>query len=73
MRAVGVVTGPLLYHFADMPNESSIELGYAELRNIILSLNFEIVVSLFLVTSLPYLTFTVSSAQTTDCLVLRTF
>ena len=40
-----VMPGPLLYHFADMPNEPSIELGYAELRKVILSLNFEIVVS----------------------------
>jgi len=39
--------GPLLYHFADMPNEPSIELGYAELRKLILSLNFEIMVSVF--------------------------
>lgn len=34
--------GPLLYHFADMPNESSIELPYDELRRLIISLNFEI-------------------------------
>jgi len=40
-----VLLGPLLYHFADMPNEPSIELGYAELKKLILSLNFEIVVS----------------------------
>ena len=38
------VLGPLLYHFADMRNEPSIELGYAELKKVILSLNFEIVV-----------------------------
>jgi len=34
-----------------MPNEPSIELSYAELRNVILSLNFEIVVSLSLASS----------------------
>jgi carnosine N-methyltransferase len=35
--------GPLLYHFADMPNESSVELSYEELRSVILSFNFEII------------------------------
>ena len=42
-----LLLGPLLYHFADMPNEPSIELGYAELKNVILSLNFEIIVRVF--------------------------
>ena len=32
--------GPLLYHFADMPNESSIELPYEELRRVILQFGF---------------------------------
>ena len=44
--------GPLLFHFADMPNESSIEVGYDELRKVILSLNFEILVSHLLTSSL---------------------
>jgi len=46
-----IVIGPLLYHFADMPKEASIELSYDELRKVILQLNFEIVVSLCRVTS----------------------
>jgi carnosine N-methyltransferase len=29
--------GPLLYHFADVPNESSIEISYKELRNLIIN------------------------------------
>ena len=39
------MTGPLLYHFADMPNESSIEMSYEELKCVIKKLNFEIIVS----------------------------
>ena len=37
--------GPLLYHFADMPNEMSIEIGWKELKEVILKYNFEILVS----------------------------
>ena len=37
-------SGPLLYHFADMHNESSIELSYEDLRHVIIKYNFEIVV-----------------------------
>ena len=40
-----VVVGPLLYHFADMSNESSVELSYEEVRKIITKFNFDIVVS----------------------------
>ncbi|ELU06434.1 hypothetical protein CAPTEDRAFT_141416 [Capitella teleta] len=36
--------GPLLYHFADMINESSIELPYDKLKEIIQKKNFEIIV-----------------------------
>jgi len=32
--------GPLLYHFADMPNESSIELSYEDLKKVILQFGF---------------------------------
>jgi carnosine N-methyltransferase len=35
--------GPLLYHFSDIANESSIELSYEEVRNIIKQFNFEII------------------------------
>lgn len=35
--------GPLLYHFADMSNESSVELSYEEVRKIITKFNFDIV------------------------------
>ena len=41
------VSGPLLYHFSDLANESSIELSYEEVRNIIKRFNFDIVVSTF--------------------------
>ncbi|XP_078576459.1 carnosine N-methyltransferase-like [Branchiostoma floridae x Branchiostoma japonicum] len=34
--------GPLLYHFADMVNEASIELSYEDLRSVILEFGFEI-------------------------------
>ncbi|CAM4920400.1 unnamed protein product [Rotaria socialis] len=34
--------GPLLYHFEDIPNESSFELSYADLRTVILSYGFQI-------------------------------
>ncbi|XP_064595924.1 carnosine N-methyltransferase-like [Liolophura sinensis] len=33
--------GPLLYHFAEVPNEHSIELSYEEVRSIILKFGFE--------------------------------
>lgn len=42
--------GPLLYHFADMINESSIELSYEEIRHVIQRLNFDILKE---VTDLP--------------------
>ncbi|XP_023930653.1 carnosine N-methyltransferase-like, partial [Lingula anatina] len=32
--------GPLLYHFADMPNELSIELSYEDVKKVILQLGF---------------------------------
>ncbi|XP_077993842.1 carnosine N-methyltransferase-like [Glandiceps talaboti] len=35
--------GPLLYHFADTANESSLELSYDVLRGVILNFGFEIV------------------------------
>ena len=35
--------GPLLYHFSDIVNESSIELSYEEVRNIVKQFNFEII------------------------------
>ena len=41
-------TGPLLYHFTDMPNESSIELSYDDFREVVLKFNFEIVVSIII-------------------------
>ena len=44
-RVCSVVVGPLLYHFADMSNESSVELSYEEVRKIITKFNFDIVVS----------------------------
>ncbi|XP_067653947.1 carnosine N-methyltransferase-like isoform X1 [Haliotis asinina] len=34
--------GPLLYHYADMANESSIELSYEELKNVITKIGFVI-------------------------------
>ena len=35
--------GPLLFHFADVPNESSIEISYEELRNLVVNeFKFEI-------------------------------
>ena len=39
-------SGPLLYHFTDMANQSSIELSYEEVRKIIVKFNFDIVVSM---------------------------
>ncbi|XP_052826104.1 carnosine N-methyltransferase-like isoform X1 [Octopus bimaculoides] len=33
--------GPLLYHFSDMPNESSIELSYDDVRQVILQYGFQ--------------------------------
>jgi len=35
--------GPLLYHFADLAGESSIELSYEDLREVIVKLNFDII------------------------------
>lgn len=35
--------GPLLYHFAEMPGEFSIELSYDELRSVIIEYGFEII------------------------------
>ena len=36
--------GPLLYHFADVPNESSIEISYAELKDLVINhFKFELV------------------------------
>ncbi|XP_078667101.1 carnosine N-methyltransferase-like [Branchiostoma floridae x Branchiostoma belcheri] len=34
--------GPLLYHFADMASEASVELSYEDLRSVILEFGFEI-------------------------------
>jgi carnosine N-methyltransferase len=39
--------GPLLYHFADMPNESSIELSYEDVKSVIEKTGFVIEVSRF--------------------------
>ena len=36
--------GPLLYHFADMPTEMSIELSWADLRDTILKFGFQMLV-----------------------------
>lgn len=33
--------GPLLYHFADMPNEVSVELSYEQLKHVIKSVGFK--------------------------------
>jgi len=38
-------TGPLLYHYADMPNEMSIELAYDDVRKVIQQVGFVIEVS----------------------------
>lgn len=35
-------TGPLLYHYADMDTESSIELSWVELRSVIEKIGFTI-------------------------------
>ena len=40
------IPGPLLFHYADMANESSIELSYEEVRKVIIKMGFEIEVSL---------------------------
>lgn len=37
--------GPLLYHFADTPNEQSIELSYDQLKHVIKTLGFKFLVS----------------------------
>jgi len=44
--------GPLLYHYADMPNEMSIELAYDDVRNVIEKVGFEIEVVLHLIQSI---------------------
>lgn len=36
------VSGPLLYHFEDIPNESSFEISYDDLRSVIESCGFKI-------------------------------
>ena len=38
--------GPLLYHYAEMENECSIELSWEEVKNVIINMGFEIVVIL---------------------------
>ena len=41
----GMNAGPLLYHFADMPNEFSVEFTWEEIRKIAVDyIGFEIVV-----------------------------
>ena len=40
-----VTAGPLLYHFADLAKQSSIELSYEEVRKIILKFKFDLLVS----------------------------
>ena len=41
-----VALGPLLYHFADMANERSVELSYETIRRIMLKhFGFELLVS----------------------------
>jgi len=37
---VWVNMGPLLYHYSDMPNESSIELSYEQLKSVIQNIGF---------------------------------
>ena len=37
--------GPLLYHFADTPNEQSIELSYDQLKHVIKAVGFKFLVS----------------------------
>ena len=56
----GYFVGPLLYHFSDMPNESSIELSYSEVKDVIRKYNFEIVVNiqLFIVASVKLINLT---------------
>jgi carnosine N-methyltransferase len=34
--------GPLLFHYADMPTEESVEVSWEELRGILLAFGFEI-------------------------------
>ena len=39
--------GPLLYHFADMPNEKSVELSYETIKRAMLThYGFQLIVSL---------------------------
>ena len=42
-----VFIGPLLYHFADMKDEQSIELSYDEVREVMVKVGFEFIVSIF--------------------------
>ena len=42
---IGCFSGPLLYHFEDIPNERSFELSYDDLRTVIRSCGFQIEVS----------------------------
>ena len=42
---LALVTGPLLYHFAETEGEDSIELSYEELREVIVQFDLEIIVS----------------------------
>ena len=39
------ITGPLLYHFAEMPNELSIELCYEDVHRIAEEIGFQFLVS----------------------------
>ncbi len=38
-------SGPLLYHFADVPHEMSLELSWEDVKRIIIKTGFEILVS----------------------------
>ena len=38
--------GPLLYHYSDVPGESSIEISYEDLRSVIKKVGFDIEVSI---------------------------
>ena len=44
--SVGWVPGPLLYHYCDVPGESSVEISYNDLRCIIKKFGFTIEVSI---------------------------
>ena len=43
-------SGPLLYHFADMPSEMSIELSWTDLKGAILKFGFQLLVRIFFIT-----------------------